>query len=187
MRIHWTVRVGVILAAFFLLTGIRGAGPGWDILIGGCIHTVVTGELPIQTEERERQERFARAGQGDAKTQYEIGHEWLFVQRVESTFEDARLWLCRSAAQGHAPAQYDLGLLYSGDLDRRMVTFGVDFPREDAQAYKWLTLAARGGHAKAGSRLAELSKTITPADKARGEQLLENWRTGPCGPPMISG
>jgi TPR repeat protein len=67
------------------------------------------------------------------------------------------------------------------------VTFTIDFPRDDAHAYKWLILAARGGHAKARSRLAELSKTITAADEQRGEQLLENWRTGPCGPPMISG
>jgi hypothetical protein len=136
-------------------------------------------------QERELQQANVNAAQGDADAQYVLGHRELFIIGGELKAEEGRLWLCRAAAQGHASAQYDLGLIYAGDLDRIRLTLTYDYPRDDAYAYKWLTLADRGGHGLAGSRLAELKKTISPPDKMRGEELLENWRTGSCGPPII--
>ena len=189
----WRVlfRLGFLLLAFFMLTGIRGAGPGWGILIGGCAHLVTTGELPLQTAARERLELLARAQAGNAEAQHRIGHQELLIERIDS--ESGRRWLCRAAKQGYAPSQFMLGKFYADDYDS--VWWFVDTPEDYAQAYKWLTLAARQAHVTgkqdinnaAARRLRKLLSTMKPEDKARGERLLRNWREGPCGPAMPPG
>ena len=127
MQIHPTLKIAALFAAFLLLSapGVFGGGEG----VVGCVQ-LIGAAAEAARQERMNQQVLARAEQGDAEAQRYIGHKDLFVTVNEFKAEEAHKWLCRSAAQGHAPAQYDLGLFYSGDLDRQHYTTFIDFPRE---------------------------------------------------------
>ena len=66
--------------------------------------------------------------------------------QVKSVF-----WLRRAAGQGHADAQYALGLAYFE---------GKGVPRDVAQARSWIEEAAKRGHPEASRAL---SKGAAPA------------------------
>lgn len=57
-------------------------------------------------------------------------------------------WLRQAARQGHAEAQYTLGMAFLN---------GFDLPFDMAEAVHWLSAAAFGGHAEAFMQLAELA------------------------------
>jgi TPR repeat protein len=50
------------------------------------------------------------------------------------------MWYARAAEQEHSEAQFILGTMYEK---------GDGVPRNDDQAYRWISLAARQGHARA--------------------------------------
>jgi TPR repeat protein len=66
------------------------------------------------------------------------------VSCVEVTFPSPLEDLTHCAEQGHARAQYLLGLRYK---------IGHDAPQDDAEAFLWYRLAAEQGHASAQSDL----------------------------------
>ena len=59
--------------------------------------------------------------------------------------KEAVKWYRLAAEQGHAQAQYNLGLMYAN---------GEGVPEDDKEAVKWYRLAAEQGHAQAQSTLA---------------------------------
>jgi hypothetical protein len=59
---------------------------------------------------------------------------------VAANEKQAIAYLQRSAVQGHAPAQFDLGLAYAS---------GIGVKPDAQEAYGWLLRAARQGHAGA--------------------------------------
>ena len=68
------------------------------------------------------------------------------------------------AEQGHANAQFNLGMMYT-------IVRGV--PQDDKTAAKWYRLAAEQGHADAKERLKELKVTVEKAqDVARGKLVV---------------
>ena len=68
------------------------------------------------------------------------------------------------AEQGHANAQFNLGMMY---------TIGRGVPQDDKTAAKWYRLAAEQGHADAKERLKELKVTVEKAqDVARGKLVV---------------
>jgi TPR repeat protein len=67
--------------------------------------------------------------------------------------------------QGHARAQYHLGLAYSFG--------GRELDWNLAEATRWLTIAARSGIAEASHALQALR--ATPEDRALGEQLARQF------------
>ena len=65
------------------------------------------------------------------------------------------------AEQGHASAQYDLGVMYN---------YGWGVPEDDAEAVRWYRLAAEQGHASAQYNLGAMY--------ANGEGVPENVKGG---------
>ena len=88
--------------------------------------------------------------------------------------EAARLYLL-AANQGYARAQNDIGFMYG---------FGEGIPpRNDVEAYKWLTLAIAGYTAKNQDRRdqaikdkAALAKRMTKAQVTEAERLAKAWK-----------
>lgn len=56
-----------------------------------------------------------RAETGDSEAQYELGIEYLEGISREKNTEEAKFWISKSANQGHAQAQLNLGNLYWGE------------------------------------------------------------------------
>ena len=72
---------------------------------------------------------------------------YLRGQGLEPDHAMAVEWFRRAGLQGHAVAQYNLGLMYENGL-------GVE--QSDAKAMGWYHLASRTGHRRAGDKLALL-------------------------------
>ena len=77
----------------------------------------------------------------------------------------------QAADQGHAGAQYDLGVMYHS---------GQGVPQDDVEAHKWYNLAAsRAGYLQqqgiAATRDA-LAKKMTPAQLAEAQKLAREWQ-----------
>lgn len=77
---------------------------------------------------------------------------------------EAAYWLGRAAAQGYAPAQYNLARLYFD---------GSGVPRDPVLAYVYLSLAAEQEDAPATKALGQLVATLDADTKARAEAELQ--------------
>ncbi len=85
-------------------------------------------------------ELLAKAEQGDAASQFDVGKRYYDGEGVEQSFEQAVYWYTKSAKQGNALAQDDLGICYlNGD--------GVEL--DYVQAVFWFTKSAEQGNAEA--------------------------------------
>lgn len=79
---------------------------------------------------------------------------------------EAQPWLEKSVARGEPRAQLVLGtMLFNGDGVTR------DYPR----AYALMTLASQNGLKAASETLAQMDQYITPADRQRGTQLVQQY------------
>ena len=82
---------------------------------------------------------------GDAQTQFSLGS--MFFTGSDGVPENQALavtWWRRAAEQGHADAQFNLGVVYSN---------GNGVPQDDAESVTWYRLAAEQGHADAQNQL----------------------------------
>jgi len=68
---------------------------------------------------------------------------------VPKDYKTAVKWWTLAAEQGHAVAQYNLGVMYDN---------GKGVPQDDKTAVKWWTLAAEQGHTLAQQKLNQLTK-----------------------------
>ncbi|MBI2947190.1 MAG: sel1 repeat family protein [Verrucomicrobia bacterium] len=81
------------------------------------------------------------AGNGDAIAQNELGMAYGLGRRVrKASAEEAFKWFRKSAEQGYAPAQYNLGSLYY---------HGTGVPKDYQEALKWYRKAADQGFIQA--------------------------------------
>jgi len=78
------------------------------------------------------------AERGDAEAQYRLGRMYEFGRGVLTNMPQAMSWLNKSAAQGNASAQTELGAIYASGFG------GV--PEDDAQAVAWFQKAANQGN-----------------------------------------
>jgi TPR repeat protein len=79
----------------------------------------------------------------------------------------AVVWWRRAADQGNVVAQHNLGVMYAN---------GRGVPQNYAEAYKWWSLAAAQGYAKAVTNRDRLLGRMTPAQIDEGRQLAAAWR-----------
>ncbi len=71
------------------------------------------------------------------------------------------------AAQGHAEAQYNLGVMYYR---------GYGVTKDNVQAHLWVSLAAAQGN-EIGRKLRDsLAKKMTPAQLADAQRLARKWK-----------
>lgn len=106
-----------------------------------------------------------RAAAGDAAAQYQLGACLEMGIGAAVDLAAACTWYRRAAAQGHARAQYSLGLACS---------FGAPgVPWDLAEACKWLTLAKRNGLVEAAEAMNQLK---APYEKrAFGEKMAREF------------
>lgn len=82
----------------------------------------------------------AKAGQGDAEAQTQLGRLYAQGQGVPRDYAEAAKWYRRAAEQGNADAQTALGELCEA---------GQGVARDPGAAAKWYRLAADQGHTRA--------------------------------------
>jgi len=70
------------------------------------------------------------------------------------------------AEQGHADAQYNLGVMYDE---------GTGVPVNNVRAYMWWSLAKAQGHESAASNLDIVKNRMTPADISKAQALASEW------------
>jgi hypothetical protein len=91
----------------------------------------------------------AKAEQGDAEAQYNLGRIYANGEGVPPNAVEAVRWFRLGAAQGHADAQNGLGVMYAS---------GRGVPQDDAEAVRWYRLAADQADGNAQFRLGGMYK-----------------------------
>lgn len=129
----------------------------------------------------------ARAG--DPKAQYKVGEAQCCSLGDRQGLYDTRAsveWLCRSSAQGYAPASQKLAQIYSGDVVdgvrvlRRLAEGVSGRPEDRGLSYAWLRVAETQGAADAKSDATELWSDLDDAERNRARQLLAKGQPLPC-------
>ena len=82
----------------------------------------------------------AKAEQGDAKAQFNLGYLYYNGEGVTKDFVQAVSWWRKAADQGNAPAQFNLGNSYAN---------GEGVTKDQVEAVSWWRKAAEQGDAKA--------------------------------------
>ena len=115
------------------------------------------------------------AEQGNAEAQTLLGAMYWSGDGLPRNHAEAAKWYLRAAQQGYARAQNDIGFMYG---------FGEGIPpRDDVQAYKWISLAITHYTAKNQDRLdqaikdrATLKARMTAAQLAQAEREISDWK-----------
>jgi TPR repeat protein len=152
-------------------------------------------------QEQKDKERFqllsAKAAQGNADAQSDLGLMYADGQGTPNDYAEAIRWFRKAAEQGYAEAQFNLGLMYNQGLGmpqdyaeavrwfrkaaekgnaKAQFILGVRYhqgqgtPQDYAEAYKWYNLAASQGEAGASAYRDNLALSMTP------EQIVEGHR-----------
>jgi hypothetical protein len=82
-------------------------------------------------------------------------------QGVPQDYKQALQWYQRAAEQGHASAQYNLGVMY---------VKGKGVPKDYVLAYMWINLAAAQNSKNEKARNI-LEKEMTPSQLEKGQRL----------------
>ena len=127
----------VLLAICFVLSG----------LLWGCSdHSKSTDSAKSQNfavTDFDTLKRTAEGGNADA--QNKLGERYSLGFGVAQNDAEAKKWYQRAADQGHADAQYHLGMKYA-------------IEQNDAEAKKWFHKAADQGHELAKAMLEDMEK-----------------------------
>ena len=70
------------------------------------------------------------------------------------------------AEQGHAAAQYNLGLMYAN---------GKGVPQDYVQAHMWFNLAAAQGDESGRENRDKVVELMTPADISKAQAMAREW------------
>jgi uncharacterized membrane protein YhaH (DUF805 family) len=122
------------------------------------------------------QKLLERALAGDAVAQYDIASRYFTGSSgVPLDYAKAGAWLQKSAEQDHAPAQYNLGLLYFE---------GKGYAVDNGRAYFWATRASFRGHIPQGNDYrAQAGQLLTPEVRAQIEKAALEWKPVVKAPP----
>ena len=149
----------------------------------------------------------AKAEQGDANAQYNLGV--MHAKGVGTLHEvaEAVKWYRKAAEQGDAQAQYTLGVEYDkgqgvprdyaeavkwyrkaaeqGDARAQfnlgaMYDQGEGVPRDYVTAYMWISLAAAQGNEVAQNNLDMIASDLTAGQRADAQRMARDWRLNPA-------
>jgi S1-C subfamily serine protease len=81
---------------------------------------------------------------------------------------EAVKWFRKSAEQGNASAQYNLGICYYN---------GQGVVKNEIEGYKWFLLAAAQGALNAKKNVSIAERRLSPAQRAEGQRLAQEWET----------
>ena len=152
-------------------------------LLPGCVAAGVGGTTyAVKASQRGGLEADAKAG--DPKAQYELGLSHCCMGPGFST-QTATEWLCKSAAQNYAPAQYELGRIYAGEVSRtpapgQKVLRAMTAKSDSISSYVWFQVAANNGDEKAEERASKSYENLSDDEARIAESRLGNWRDMAC-------
>ena len=129
------------MRGFFLLIVLS------TLFIGGCFPILQKAETMPNAEESVEQIR-AKAEQGDAAAQFNLGVIYYMGRGVQQDYSQAFSWYRKAAEQGHAMAQTNIGAMYEN---------GQGVAQDFAEAARLYGLAAAQGNAAARTSLERLS------------------------------
>lgn len=166
-------------------TGIQNTQPTDEILKSTSINN---------TTSTISEDIFARAEQGDAEIQYELGKSYYFgLLGVRQDFKKSWRWYRQAAGNGHHDAQYEIGTFYelgvfvSKDLDAALNWYrksakqdnfkaqykiglfyeqGKGVPIDLVEARRWYQRAAALGHTTSRMAFSRLNKVTPSNDQA---------------------
>jgi TPR repeat protein len=122
-------------------------------------------QTAVYAEQRSRWQ--ARAEQGDARSQRQLGMMYYLGQGIETDYPMAHDWLSKAADQGDDVAQMTLGV---------MSNEGHGVPQSNVSAHMWFSLAARQGNSSASYHLEKLASKMTPEELTHAASLAEEWK-----------
>ena len=108
------------------------------------------------------------AERGDPVAQNALAGLYYSGDGVPQDDAEAARWYRLAAEQGHAEAQYALGLL--------IYYIGRGAPQDNTQALLWITLAASQGEDNARRTLGLVEKQMTPADISEARRMAREWK-----------
>ncbi len=159
------------------------------VLLTGCVGAGMEG-ANIAKDKTIVANNIDKAKQGDAVAQYKVGEALCCSPREETgVFYNTKKsvsWLCKSAKQGHGPAMYKIGKIYSGDtVDgvrlMRRAAMGLAGSSENlAVAYVWLKQAGDNGVEGAADQASSLWEDLSATDRQNATQLLQLGRDATC-------
>ena len=143
-----------------------------------------------------------RAETGEPAAQYALGRVYETGDGVAADPASARQWIRKSAEQGYAPAQYELGGFYTRKGPQQDFAMAADWlhraatqnylqaqtslgmlyaagrgvEQNFAKAFAWLTLAADSGSESAKKAKQQLLEVITEKELSLGLQLTDRYR-----------
>lgn len=142
---------------------------GW-IYMHGEGYTGITYMRDVPKDSAKAYDWYQKAAiQGHVKAQYNLGMLYRLGLGIKENPESAFIWLQKAAAQGYDIAQYNVGLMYAD---------GTGVERHLPHACAWLALAAAQGNEKAKKSYLDLGATLTPKQRAEGQQLAIAWKKG---------
>ena len=152
---------------FFLRAAIEGDTDAKLNLVGAY-----TTGLGVAKDEKKMLELIEDAARsGNAKAQANLGLRFSAgVVDSPADHAKARLWLARSAAQGLAPAETEMG---------RMCQEGVGGPVDRVEALKWFHLAADQGFRDAVLRRDEAALFADPLQKQEARHRVDAFKPSP--------
>jgi len=156
--------------------------------LGGCVGAATEG-ANIARDRLIVANNIDAARAGDVEAQYRVGEALCCSLNEGEGFYDTPQsveWLCSAARQGHGPAAYKLGEIYSGD-----VVSGVRVMRRIAQrvagsstspvvAYAWTRRAEELGVEDAGASAQELWQDLAADQRADARLMLADPESLPC-------
>ncbi len=104
-----------------------------------------------------------KALSGDAIAQYELG---CCYEALQKDYKKAAEWFRKSAEQGYAKAQYNLGAYYYN---------GTGVERNNLKAFFWFNVAHDNGDKFASAYLEQVQESLTDAESFRVQWLSLKW------------
>ena len=104
----------------------------------------------------------SKAGNGDKDAQFKLGDIYINGNGVPINYGEALRWYKKAALQGHADAQYSVGLMYDKGH--------IGIPKNNETAYVWYKLSSEQGQEDAKRNFISVENLMTTSEIERAEK-----------------
>ena len=108
--------------------------------------------------------------QNHAAAQYNVGVAYAEGKGIPQNYAEAQKWFLKAAERGLSKAQFNLGVIYEE---------GLGGASNLAEAYRWYKVASTSDEPDAQKRLADVTRRMSPAQVAKGEELVRQTSVKP--------
>ena len=130
--------------------------------------------VPVQAQTPEIEALRARAEEGDASVQFNLGFRYGNGRSVPQDDAEAVRWYRLAADQGHVSAQYNLGVMYAN---------GEGVPQDDVEAHMWTNLAAAQSSGELRDHWVKnrdiIAAKMTTEQVAEAQRRAREWKPAP--------